>query len=109
MSSRNKNLKIDEQKAALNVVKALRKLKDDIIQFKRTHSKTVLERTDLVSLKHLAVKNIVENPLIKLDYFEIIESENFRFTDYIDYNKNYRALIAVYIGEIRLIDNISIN
>ena len=109
LSSRNKNLKIDEQKAALSVVKALRKLKDDVLQFKRTHSKTVLERTDLVRLKHLAIKNIVTNPLIKLDYFEIIESENFRFTDYIDFNENYRALIAVYIGEVRLIDNISIN
>ena len=60
-------------------------------------------------LKDLAIKNIIDNPLIKLDYFEIIELENFRFIDYISSNKNYRALIAVYIGKTRLIDNISIN
>ena len=109
LSSRNKNLKIDQEKAALNIVKALRKIKKDITEFKRTRSKALLDGKDLVRLKHLAIKSIVENPLIKLDYFEIIESENFRFTDYIDYNKNYRALIAVYVGQIRLIDNIAIN
>ncbi|MAQ70046.1 MAG: pantoate--beta-alanine ligase [Flavobacteriales bacterium] len=109
LSSRNKNLKIDEEKAALNLVKALRNFKNDVIKFNKIHSKDLLEGGDLVRLKHLAIKNLVAHPLIKLDYFEIIASENFRFTNYIDYNENYRALIAVYIGEIRLIDNIAIN
>ena len=51
----------------------------------------------------------MNNSLIKLDYFEIIEVENFSFVDCIEYNKKYRALIAGYIGIIRLIDNLSIN
>jgi pantoate--beta-alanine ligase len=109
LSSRNKNLKPHEEEAALNIVKTLKKLKHDVSEFKRTYSNTPLKNQDLIRLKHLAIKIIIANPLIKLDYFEIIESENFRFTDYIDYNENYRALIAVYIGETRLIDNISIN
>jgi pantoate--beta-alanine ligase len=108
LSSRNKNLTIKQETAAIHLSKALMKLQDGVIQFQRTHRKSILKSEELIKLKHLAIKSIIAHPLIKLDYFEIIESENFRFTDCIDSNKNYRALIAVYVGEIRLIDNISI-
>ena len=109
LSSRNKHLTIEQKKVALNLFKSLKKIKYKIELHKKNNSTQSLTKNELIKLKKIALDNIMNNALIKLDYFEIIESENFRFTDCIDYNKNYRALIAAYIGETRLIDNISIN
>ena len=57
----------------------------------------------------MALAFIENTPTIKLDYFEIIDVENFRFVDSMISNKTYRILIAAYVGKIRLIDNISVN
>ena len=50
-----------------------------------------------------------QDSLIKLDYFEVIDVENFSFATEIVFNKNYRILIAAFIGGVRLIDNVLID
>ena len=45
---------------------------------------------------------------INLEYFEIINSESFSFTNTINSNSTYYGLIAVEINNIRLIDNIKL-
>ena len=47
-------------------------------------------------------------PLLKLEYFEIADEKTLKSAYEIEKNGNYRAFIAVFAGEIRLIDNISL-
>tara|TARA_R110000850_G_scaffold271031_2_gene404641 strand:- start:29954 stop:30853 length:900 start_codon:yes stop_codon:yes gene_type:complete len=46
---------------------------------------------------------------LSLEYFEIAEEETLKPLETIEKNKKYRAFIAVFAGEIRLIDNIALN
>lgn len=47
-------------------------------------------------------------PLLELEYFEIADEKTLKSAHVIEKNGNYRAFIAVFAGEIRLIDNISL-
>ena len=47
-------------------------------------------------------------PLMELEYFEIAEEETLKSVQKFKRNGNYRAFIAVFAGDIRLIDNISL-
>jgi len=49
------------------------------------------------------------HPFFKLEYFEIADSENLKPISTKVTDKNYRAFIAVYSDDIRLIDNIALN
>ena len=109
LSSRNIHLTEKEQKVAVNLFRALQKLKQLINSLNNEESSPILKKNKLTRFKNNALSIILGHKLIKLDYFEIIEIENFSFTEHIDFNKKYRALIAAYIGKIRLIDNIAIN
>ena len=105
LSSRNKHLNSNQIKVATKLFKALNEFVKKInIYF--THSKdTQIAKKIIDHIKEEVLKNILKNPLIKLDYFELINVENFNFVEKIDCNKKYRVLIAAYVGEIRLIDN----
>ena len=95
-SSRNKKLNTEELMAAQSIYRFLCEIKTNI-------SKWGVEK----SKKH-AQKYFSEYSKINLDYFEIIEQESFSFTKQISNKKNYRAMIAVKIGKIRLIDNLKL-
>jgi len=95
-SSRNKKLNPSEVLLANSIYKVLREVKENKWNW---------------SVKKM--KNYVKNYLnnlakINLDYFEIIESESFSFTQEINSNCNYYAMIAVKIRNIRLIDNLKL-
>ena len=49
------------------------------------------------------------HPFLKLEYFEIANSTTLKPVQNKKSNIPYRAFIAVYVGEIRLIDNIALN
>ncbi len=49
-----------------------------------------------------------EHPLLRLEYFEIADEETLQPARFFEKGKHYRAFIAVYAGNIRLIDNIRI-
>jgi len=95
-SSRNKTLNQKELNMAGSVYQLLCEIKKKISDWGVVKSK-----------KH--VQNYFKkNPEIKLDYFEIIEQESFSFTRHFSNTNNYRAMIAVQIGETRLIDNLKL-
>ncbi len=60
------------------------------------------------------IKNWVENefenhPFLKLEYFEIANSNTLRSEEEPKPNLKYRAFIAAYAEEVRLIDNLALN
>ncbi len=56
-----------------------------------------------------AKKQFKEHPDLKLEYITIAESKTLRPIEKKRPNTKYRAFIAVYAGEVRLIDNIALN
>ena len=96
MSSRNARLSEAHRNAAPLIYKVLKKVQGDF------NSKTI------ASLK-AEVSGVFQNePLLELEYFEIAEETTLKPATKIMPDKNYRAFIAVFAGEIRLIDNIGL-
>ncbi len=96
MSSRNVRLTKEHRIVAPFIYKALKWAK---ISF---GTKNVVEITDWV------LKEFEKQPLLNLEYFEIVEEKSLQLKNNIDPEKKYRAFIAVFAGKIRLIDNISL-
>tara|TARA_B100001057_G_scaffold245279_3_gene245624 strand:- start:35222 stop:36064 length:843 start_codon:yes stop_codon:yes gene_type:complete len=95
-SSRNKHLDIANFNLASNIFKMLK--------FTKKNIKILgVEKT-----KNYVTKYLNNLGGINLEYFEIISSESFSFTNTIDANSTYYGLIAVKINNIRLIDNIKL-
>lgn len=94
MSSRNTRLTKEHREAAPFIHRILKKAR------KKTGTKNAKEITEWV-------KNQFENhPLLELEYFTIAEEKTLISVDKFEENKRYRAFIAVFAGEIRLIDNV---
>tara|TARA_B100001250_G_C19784646_1_gene783546 strand:+ start:20 stop:913 length:894 start_codon:yes stop_codon:yes gene_type:complete len=102
LSSRNINLTTEAKEQAGILFSTLELFKNEI------KDSGILNQADFSDLKQKLSNNIISNSLIKLDYFEVIEEEYFRFAREIKNNKKYRILIAAYVGQIRLIDNMPI-
>ena len=109
LSSRNQFLTISQKKTACALFQSMTKLKELIDLYKKENQGLFLDGDKLKSFKNSVIEEFFDNTLIKLDYFEIIETENFSFAQGIHFQNSYRALMAAYVGEIRLIDNIEIN
>ena len=98
-SSRNKRLSVEEQNQATFIYKTLEKAK------KEFGTKNVL---DLIE----EIENLFKNQqdFLKLEYFEISDADTLEpVADTIENNKEYRAFIAAYANDVRLIDNIALN
>jgi pantoate--beta-alanine ligase len=95
MSSRNSRLSREEKKIAPLIYKTLSDAKK---MFKSNNNVEEIK-------KH--VKNCINNcPLMKLEYFEIVYTETLEPVGNLDNPTPCVACIAVYLGNIRLIDNI---
>jgi len=97
MSSRNKRLTDNQRQESKLIFKVLKDVK------KHFGTKNVNELEQEVQN---AFKN---NPELKLEYFEIADESTLKPLQKIKNNKKYRAFIAVFAGEVRLIDNIALN
>ena len=97
MSSRNARLKEKEKKEAPFIYKTLKAAK---MLF---GTKSAKEVTKWVT------KQFENNEVLTLEYFTIADVESLKPIERKIKNKKYRAFIAVYAGEIRLIDNIALN
>jgi pantoate--beta-alanine ligase len=95
MSSRNMLLNEKERKAAALIPKVMNEAKR-----LREQGKTVEE------LKAFVEKSFSTDPIYKLDYFEICDSENLKSIDRFSDHIKPIALIACFVGKIRLIDNL---
>ncbi|MFY7671775.1 pantoate--beta-alanine ligase [Tenacibaculum sp. MEBiC06402] len=94
MSSRNARLTKEHREAAPFIHKVLKKAR------KKSGTKNVKEITEWVE------NQFEEHPLLELEYFTIAEEKTLVSADEFEKNKRYRAFIAVFAGEIRLIDNV---
>ena len=95
-SSRHKNLNSENLKLARVIYEILKNVKRNVFEWGVKKSKKYVE------------KYLARLDKINLDYFEIIESESFSFTEEFNPNYNYYAMIAVKIGDVRLIDNLKL-
>jgi len=97
MSSRNLRLNKKERENANIISRTL---------FKAQNLKNKMNIKDL---KNWVSKKINENKYLQLEYFDIIDNKNLNsIKNWTDKNEK-TACIAVYCGEIRLIDNVSFN
>lgn len=97
MSSRNERLKPNFRKAAPFIYKTLKTAKK---QFGTKSANKVTAWVEQQFAKH---------DLLKLEYFTIAEVETLKTANRKSNNKKYRAFIAVFADDIRLIDNIALN
>ena len=106
MSSRNTRLTQEMRAAAPFIYKTLKKAK------KKFGTKSANDVTEWVA------KKFKKHPLLKLEYFVIANESTLKTLDEPKENRekrkekregqNYRAFIAVFAGEIRLIDNLGL-
>lgn len=96
MSSRNTRLTKEYREAAPFIYKTLKKAK------KKFGTKNATEVTKWVQ------KKFAKHPLLELEYFTIANEITLETVSKKEKNQKYRAFIAVFAGDIRLIDNISL-
>ena len=94
MSSRNARLTKEHREAAPFIYRTLKKAK------KKFGIKNATEVTKWVE------KKFKKHPLLTLEYFTIANEKTLKTIDKKKKKQKYRAFIAVFAGEIRLIDNI---
>ncbi len=97
MSSRNKRLTPEQLKVAPFIYASLQMAK------KRFSTKSALE------IKKMIEQGYAQHEGLELEYFEIANIKNLKPLSRKRNNQKYRAFIAVFSGEIRLIDNIALN
>ena len=96
MSSRNVRLNPSLREAAPFIYKTLKKARK---KFKTKSAEKVVSWVE---------KEFKEHPLLKLEYFTIAEEKTLETIITKESDKKYRAFIAVFAGDIRLIDNIKL-
>jgi len=97
LSSRNERLKPEYKKAAPEIFKILKAVKE---KFGEQSTKKVIE---------WVVKEFAKQKLLELEYFMIADVKTLKKIKRKSNKKTYRAFIAVYASDIRLIDNIALN
>lgn len=93
MSSRNRRLSSHEREIAGNIHRILLESKQ-------------LAATSAKQIKDFVVENINRFPELRLDYFEIADDLLLQSVNHLEESPGVMGFIAVYIGEVRLIDNI---
>jgi pantoate--beta-alanine ligase len=96
MSSRNTRLTPKMRNAAPFIYKTLKKAK------KKFGTKSANKVTKWVE------KKFEKHPLLELEYFVIANEKDLKTVIKKEKNQHYRAFLAVFAGEIRLIDNIGL-
>lgn len=97
MSSRNERLSSTERKEAALIFAILKEAKE----------KFLTQDADLIAAW---VKNqFKNNPLFELEYFIIADESTLLPITFKEKSKKYRAFIAVFVNNIRLIDTITLN
>lgn len=97
MSSRNERLKPEYRKAAPFIYKTLKSAKE---QFGTKSAKDVSE---------WVVNQFKKQKLLELEYFIIADEDTLKPIIRKSKNASFRAFIAVYADDIRLIDNVPLN
>lgn len=96
MSSRNERLTPEDRERASIIYRILQEAKQRF-----THQ-------DIAEVKAFVNDAFAGHPEFKMDYFEIAAEDDL-VPALLKENRKYRAFIAVFLGNVRLIDNISLN
>ena len=96
MSSRNARLSSEQRKVAPIIYKVLKKVK------KKFPEETEEEISEWVE------NQFKNHPFLQLEYFTIADEKSLKPINIKEFDKKYRAFIAVFAGNIRLIDNIQL-
>jgi pantoate--beta-alanine ligase len=96
-SSRNERLSPEARQTASFIYRILQQVKEDF------GTKSAFDISSWVS------KEFHTHPDLELEYFEIANSDTLVGIGEKENDQKYRAFIAAYSGEIRLIDNIALN
>jgi len=97
MSSRNKRLNAKKFEEASIIYKTLNEVR------KKFNS------TSIAKLNALVAERFLQNPNLNLEYFEIANEKTLKTVKRKNKGSKYRAFIAAFAGEVRLIDNIPLN
>jgi len=96
MSSRNKRLNKNQQKEACLIYKTLKLVKAEF------------DKTPLTELNKKVSQIFNSSKYLKLEYFTIANEATLKSETQIVNTNSYRAFMAVFAGEVRLIDNIAL-
>ena len=96
MSSRNTRLTKEHRNAAPMIFRVL------------SEAKSRFGTENVNDIAQWVENEFKREPLLQLEYFEIADEKTLKSVKKIENNANYRAFIAVFAGEIRLIDNINL-
>lgn len=95
MSSRNLRLTIDQRKRAAILFETLNESSD------------LLRKGNSISqVKDFVKKRLVSSPDIRLEYFEVADSENLKLLNNVEESVSPILCIAAFVGDVRLIDNL---
>jgi len=97
MSSRNERLSTDERNQAGIIYQTL------------LQAKVLFQNETIASAIQLVEQTFENHPLFNLEYFVSADEETLLSSITKEEDKNYRAFIAVFVNNIRLIDTISLN
>ncbi len=97
MSSRNLRLNSAEREKALILFKSLGKAKSELLTGK-----------NWIEVKHQIESEFENEPIAKLEYFELIHPDTFETFNSFDATQSSSICVAAFIGDIRLIDNMPI-
>ena len=97
MSSRNKRLTSEQRDAAKIIHETLVKVND---WFRIVTIPEICKRVEEIFEKE---------PGMVMEYFKIADEETLEETDFFYKDKSYRAFIVVFVGEVRLIDNMHLD
>ena len=98
MSSRNLRLTPEHRGAAPFLYESLQKARE-----------MAREGLPPAAIKEAIRSMYDQHPLLDLEYFEIADEENLQPATAFEPGKKYRGFLAVYAGDIRLIDNMALN
>jgi pantoate--beta-alanine ligase len=94
MSSRNVRLGDDERKKALVLIQSLTYAKEE-----------VQKGTDLKGIR-AEIQKRCDNMNVKLEYLELADRKNLNILNSVNDSNQAILLMAAYVGEVRLIDNV---
>lgn len=97
MSSRNERLSANDRNQAGIIYQTL------------LQAKVLFQNETIANAIQLVEQTFENHPLFDLEYFVIADEETLLSSITKEENKNYRAFIAVFVNNIRLIDTISLN
>lgn len=97
MSSRNSLLSAEERQLASLIPKWMQE------------AKVIVLKEGILKAKNFVADKIAAYPQMKLDYYAVCNAENLRILPDEKVKPNSISLIALFVGKIRLIDNLILN